>query len=133
MEIVNINTFIQDIEENIDAIEAGTLAPDTCLRELPARDSLAVLSMLAPWWMQSLVSRLQAPRLMIVALTILVTGASSGIGKEAAVACVQQGATIIGTGRDKERLAALLSELGGRGACCCCFRFNNTRGPRAFT
>lgn len=68
MEIVNINTFIQDIEENIDAIEAGTLAPDTCLRELPARDSLAVLSMLAPWWMQSLVSRLQAPRLMIVAL-----------------------------------------------------------------
>lgn len=47
METVNINTFIQNIEENIDAIEAGTLAPDTCLRELPAWDSLAVLSMLA--------------------------------------------------------------------------------------
>ena len=36
--------------------------------------------------------------------TILVTGASSGIGKETAIVCSRLGARLIITGRDAERL-----------------------------
>lgn len=36
--------------------------------------------------------------------TILITGASSGIGRACAILCSQQGATVIGTGRNEERL-----------------------------
>ena len=35
---------------------------------------------------------------------ILVTGASSGIGKQAAISISQQGGTVVITGRDEERL-----------------------------
>ncbi len=45
--------------------------------------------------------------------TILVTGASSGIGKETAIACSKMGATCIITGRDKERLNNTFSQLVG--------------------
>ena len=38
--------------------------------------------------------------------TILVTGASYGIGRAIAVLCAQQGATIIMTARNKERLSS---------------------------
>ena len=41
--------------------------------------------------------------------TILVTGASSGIGKGIALACAKMGATIVATGRNKERLDEALS------------------------
>lgn len=40
---------------------------------------------------------------------ILVTGASSGIGKEIAIACAQMGAHVIATGRNKERLNETIS------------------------
>ena len=47
--------------------------------------------------------------------TILVTGASSGIGYGTAIACARQGARIIATGRNENHLKQLLSELEGEG------------------
>ncbi len=43
--------------------------------------------------------------------TILITGASSGIGKATAIACAQMGATIIATARNEERLKDTLGLL----------------------
>ena len=43
--------------------------------------------------------------------TVLVTGASSGIGRQIAISCSQMGATIIATGRNVERLQETLSCL----------------------
>lgn len=43
--------------------------------------------------------------------TILVTGASSGIGKATAIECAKLGANVIITARNEERLSAVLSEL----------------------
>lgn len=45
----------------------------------------------------------------IVGKTILVTGASSGIGRAIAIACAKMGATVIVTGRNVERLNETLS------------------------
>ena len=45
--------------------------------------------------------------------TILVTGASSGIGKATAIACSKMGATVIITGRNQNRLDQTFSELEG--------------------
>lgn len=47
--------------------------------------------------------------------TVLVTGASSGIGKATAIACAASGARIIVTGRNEERLNETLSLLSGDG------------------
>lgn len=47
--------------------------------------------------------------------TILVTGASSGIGRETAIVVSKMGAKVIITGRNKERLAATFNQLGGDG------------------
>lgn len=44
---------------------------------------------------------------------ILVTGASSGIGKGIAFACSKMGATVVVNGRNEQRLAKTLSELSG--------------------
>ncbi|MDD4968581.1 MAG: SDR family NAD(P)-dependent oxidoreductase [Paludibacter sp.] len=49
----------------------------------------------------------------LVGKTILVTGASSGIGRAVAVSCSQQGATLIITGRNEVRLAETFSMLEG--------------------
>lgn len=43
--------------------------------------------------------------------TILITGASSGIGKSCAVECSRAGATILAFGRDRDRLNETISEL----------------------
>ena len=43
--------------------------------------------------------------------TILVTGASSGIGKATAIECAKLGATMVITARNEERLSAVLAEL----------------------
>ena len=47
--------------------------------------------------------------------TILVTGASSGIGKGAAIECSKMGAKVIITARNEERLKDTLSHLEGEG------------------
>ncbi len=44
---------------------------------------------------------------------ILVTGASSGIGKSCAIECAKLGAKIFANGRDEARLAGTISELCG--------------------
>lgn len=46
---------------------------------------------------------------------ILVTGASSGIGKQTAIECTKLGAKLVLTGRNEERLNATLEELVGEG------------------
>ena len=47
--------------------------------------------------------------------TILVTGASSGIGKATAIECSRMGARVVVTGRNEERLNQTLDELEGEG------------------
>lgn len=46
---------------------------------------------------------------------ILVTGASSGIGRQTAIACADMGAQLLITGRNAERLAETLATLHGEG------------------
>ena len=43
--------------------------------------------------------------------TILVTGASSGIGRTTAIECSKLGASIVATARNKERLLVVMTEL----------------------
>jgi NAD(P)-dependent dehydrogenase (short-subunit alcohol dehydrogenase family) len=47
--------------------------------------------------------------------TILVTGASSGIGKAIAIECTKMGARVIITGRDRVRLETTYNDLSGHG------------------
>ncbi len=47
--------------------------------------------------------------------TILITGASSGIGRAAAIECSKMGAKLIITARNSERLLETLSQLEGEG------------------
>lgn len=47
--------------------------------------------------------------------TVLVTGASSGIGRETSIACSRSGATVVLTGRDELRLAETFAMLEGTG------------------
>lgn len=51
----------------------------------------------------------------LVGKTILVTGASSGIGQAIAVECSKLGATVICTARNEERLQQTLSMMAGEG------------------
>jgi NAD(P)-dependent dehydrogenase (short-subunit alcohol dehydrogenase family) len=47
--------------------------------------------------------------------TILVTGASSGIGRAIAIECSKMGATIVVTARNEERLSETVSQMEGNG------------------
>ena len=47
--------------------------------------------------------------------TVLVTGASSGIGKATAIECSKMGAKLVITGRNEERLNETFSQLEGEG------------------
>lgn len=47
--------------------------------------------------------------------TILVTGASSGIGRSVAIECSKMGASMVITGRNKERLDETFGQLQGEG------------------
>ncbi len=53
--------------------------------------------------------------LRLAGKTILITGASSGIGKQAAIDCAQSGATVIISGRSVLKLEETLSALTGVG------------------
>lgn len=44
---------------------------------------------------------------------ILITGASSGIGRATAIECAKMGASLIITGRDEERLKETFAKLEG--------------------
>ena len=46
---------------------------------------------------------------------ILVTGASSGIGRQCAIDCSKMGARVIAVGRDKDRLNTVVNEMAVRG------------------
>jgi len=47
--------------------------------------------------------------------TVLVTGATAGLGRQTAISVAQMGARTVITGRNEERLAATLAELEGPG------------------
>lgn len=47
--------------------------------------------------------------------TILVTGATSGIGRTTAIICSKMGATVVATGRSEERLNETIASLDGEG------------------
>lgn len=47
--------------------------------------------------------------------TVLVTGASSGIGQSIAVECSKMGAKVVITGRNQERLQSTFNQLNGNG------------------
>jgi short-subunit dehydrogenase len=47
--------------------------------------------------------------------TVLVTGASSGIGRAVALRCAEAGASVVVTGRDADRLSETLQSLPGGG------------------
>ncbi len=49
------------------------------------------------------------------AKTILVTGASSGLGRQIAITCAQRGARLVITGRDAVRLQETYDQLAGTG------------------
>ena len=51
--------------------------------------------------------------------TILITGASSGIGRAMAIACAEAGALLVISGRNKERLSETLLLLKGEGHAIC--------------
>lgn len=51
----------------------------------------------------------------LVGKRILVTGASSGIGRQTAISCADMGAQLVITGRNAERLAATYQALQGSG------------------
>ena len=46
---------------------------------------------------------------------VLVTGASSGIGRASALLCAQMGAHVVACGRDADKLAAVVGALAGEG------------------
>lgn len=64
--------------------------------------------------------------------TILVTGASSGIGRQVAIWLSKQGARIIAVGRDTQRLDETLSQLQGDGHCAEIFDFLSTDDTSAW-
>ena len=59
---------------------------------------------------------------------ILITGASSGIGREIALLCAKHGASIYALGRNEEKLNSLRNEIGSR--YCKIFSFDLTDNDR---
>ena len=49
--------------------------------------------------------------------TIVVTGASSGIGRQCAIDCAKMGANVVAIGRNQERLSEVVAAMEGSGTC----------------
>ena len=64
--------------------------------------------------------------------TVLITGASSGIGKAAAIECSKLGARIILTGRNEQRLNETLASLEGEGHQVLPFDLTESSGIKDF-
>lgn len=62
--------------------------------------------------------------------TILVTGASSGIGRQCAIDCSHMGAKVVAIGRNQERLEAVKEEISGESTCYS-YDLNNLEGIKA--
>lgn len=61
-------------------------------------------------------AELESPRAFSLAgKTVLVTGASSGLGQQIAISCSRMGAQLVITGRNEARLQATFAELDGAG------------------
>lgn len=62
--------------------------------------------------------------------TILVTGASSGIGRQCAIDCSKMGAKVILVARNEERLAETLSQMEGEGHLTVVYDLTDTEGMK---
>lgn len=60
--------------------------------------------------------------------TILVTGASSGIGRQCAIDCSKMGAKVVLVARNEERLTETLSQMEGEGHLCVAYDLTNAEG-----
>ena len=60
--------------------------------------------------------------------TILITGASSGIGRQCAIDCSKMGAKVVLVARNEERLNETLSMMEGNGHLVCSFDLANLDG-----
>lgn len=60
--------------------------------------------------------------------TILVTGASSGIGRQCAIDCSKMGAKVVLVARNEERLAETLSQMEGEGHLCVAYNLTDFDG-----
>lgn len=60
--------------------------------------------------------------------TILVTGASSGIGRQCAIDCSKMGAKVVAVARNQERLGETLSMMVGEGHHCYSYDFSDSDG-----
>lgn len=57
--------------------------------------------------------------------TVLITGASSGIGRQCAIDCSKMGAKVVLVARNEERLNETLSKMDGEGHFACSFDLTN--------
>lgn len=64
--------------------------------------------------------------------TILVTGASSGIGRGIAIGCAQHGAIVVITGRNESRLNETLEQMPGEGHILSVCDLTNTEALKKF-
>ena len=64
--------------------------------------------------------------------TILITGASSGIGRQCAIDCSKMGAKVVAIGRNEERLKETLSEMEGEGHATYSYDLSQVDGIKDF-
>lgn len=63
--------------------------------------------------------------------TVIVTGASSGIGKATAILCAEMGAKVVALGRNEQRLAETMAQLQGEGHVLSAFDLNDEKAMDA--
>lgn len=137
---MNFDAFIEKIAVLFEETPATELTPETRYKELPDWTSLVALSLIvlafnefeatisgddieAAQTLGELFERVKKESLKmenspfsLAGKSILVTGASSGIGRACAIESAKLGAKILATGRDEERLAETLSQVKTEGS-----------------